>query len=152
MTGPGDTLVALVHAVDRLDWDGVRAAFADRLALDYTSLSGGEPEDLAADELIDRWRSLLPGFEATQHLLGPVLSSDTGDNSQAEAHVRAWHRIGDREWMVAGHYVAELTRDGDERRITALRLDTYYQEGDLDLPATATQRASTEPRQPTSTA
>ena len=125
-------LVVLVHAVDRLDWAGMRAVFADRLRLDYTSLNGGEPEELAADELIARWQDLLPGFDATQHLLGPVLA--TGDRT--EAHVRAHHWLGGAVWTVAGHYVAELAGD----RITALRLDTYHQDGDPDLPATATAR------------
>ena len=137
-----DVLVELVHAIDRLDWAGVRAAFADRLTLDYTSLSGGEPEELAAGELVGRWQGLLPGFEATQHLLGPVLATAGG----VEAHVRAHHWIGGSVWTVAGHYVAGLTGD----RITALRLDTYHQDGDLDLPATATARvARGEVRPPT---
>jgi hypothetical protein len=131
-----DVLVELVHAIDRLDWTGVRAAFADRLALDYTSLFGGEPEKLAADELVERWRGLLPGFEATQHLLGPVLVV----GSVVEAHVRAYHRIADAEggplWRVVGHYVAGL----DGGRISSLRLDTFFQDGNLDLAAAAQAR------------
>ena len=127
-------LVELVHAIDRLDWAGVRGAFADRVALDYTSLFGGEPEELAADELVARWKGLLHGFEATQHLLGPVLATPDG----LAAHVRAEHRIGDAVWLVAGHYVAGLAGG----RISALRLETYYQDGDLDLPATATGRVT----------
>lgn len=149
MTRPGDTLVTLVHAVDRLDWAGVRAAFADELALDYTSLSGGEPERLAAEELVGRWQALLPGFDTTQHLLGPVLERAAGDaEAHLEAHVRAYHRVDSTVWMVAGNYVATAARSGDAWRITALTLETYYQEGDLDLPATATERASTRPRPP----
>ena len=132
-----DALIDLVHAIDRLDWPGVRAVFADRLTLDYTSLNGGEPEDLAADELVARWQGLLPGFEATSHLLGPVRVH--GD--RLEAHVRAYHRIADAEggplWRVAGHYVATLDGDG---RITVFRLETHFQDGNLDLPAVAQAR------------
>jgi hypothetical protein len=131
-----DVLVDLVHAVDTLDWKGVREAFADRLALDYTSLFGGEPADLAADELVERWQGLLPGFTATQHLLGPVRTA--GDELQA--HVRAYHRIEDAPggplWIVAGHYRAGLAGG----RIAALTLDAYYQDGNLDLPAAAQAR------------
>jgi hypothetical protein len=132
-------LVVLVHAIDRLDWAGVRGAFADRLLLDYTSLNGGEPEDLAADELVERWRALLPGFEATNHLLGPVLA--TGDQDRLDAHVRAYHRIAGAEggplWRVAGHYVAGLDPAG---RIDALTLETHFQDGNLDLPTLALAR------------
>lgn len=134
-----DALVDLVHAVDQLDWPGVRAVFADRLELDYTSLNGGEPEDLAADDLVGRWQGLLPGFEATSHLLGPVRVR--GD--RVECHVRAEHRIADAAggplWRVAGHYVARVDGAG---RITALTLETHYQDGNLDLPAAALARVA----------
>lgn len=149
MTRPGDTLVDLVHAIDRLDWDGVRAAFADELDLDYTSLSGGEPERLAADELVARWRALLPGFDSTQHLLGPVRERTGGEagSAEVEAHVRAYHRVDEVTdpgplWIVAGNYVVTLARSGAGWRIAGLTLQTYYQDGNLDLPATATDRAS----------
>lgn len=51
-----DTLTRMLHAVDRLDWDGVRACFAGQLRVDYTELNG---------------------FDATQHLTGPVLLTES---------------------------------------------------------------------------
>jgi SnoaL-like domain len=59
------TLTRMLYAIDRLDWAEVRRCFADQVRIDYTELSGGESETLAADELIARWRGLLPGFDAT---------------------------------------------------------------------------------------
>lgn len=128
-----DVLVDLVHAIDVLDWDGVRAVLADRVTTDYTSLFGGSPVEQTGDELVAQWRALLPGFTATQHLLGPVRVS----GSSARAHVRACHYVDEARWIVAGHYRATITDDG---RISALVLDTYYQDGDLALPATAQKR------------
>ena len=128
-----DALVDLVHAIDTLDWDGVRAVLADRLTTDYTSLFGGEPQQQTGDELVEQWKALLPGFTATQHLLGPVRVS----GSSARAHVRACHCLDDARWIVAGHYRATLTDDG---RICALTLDTYYQDGDPSLPTAAQER------------
>ena len=128
-----DVLVDLVHAIDTLDWDGVRSVLADRLTTDYSSLFGGSPVEQSGDELVEQWRALLPGFTATQHLLGPVRVS----GSSARAHVRACHCVGEARWIVAGHYRATITDDG---RISALVLDTYYQDGDLDLPAAAQDR------------
>jgi SnoaL-like domain len=130
---PADVLVDLVHAIDALDWAGVRAVLADELTTDYTSLFGGSPVEQTGDELVAQWQALLPGFTATQHLLGPVRVS----GSSARAHVRAAHCVDGARWIVAGHYRATLTGDG---RISALVLDTYYQDGDRDLPATAQQR------------
>lgn len=152
MTGPGDTLVGLVHAIDRLDWDGVRAAFADQLSLDYTSLFGGEAERLPADDLVARWQGLLPGFDSTQHLLGPVRERTNAGEAAVEAHVRAYHRIDGADpstgvvWMVAGHYVVALVRQDGGWRISSLTLETHYQDGDLGLPDAAAERARTAPR------
>lgn len=125
-------LVRLVHAIDVLDWAGVRAVLGDRVLVDYTSLGGGEPAEVSGDDLVTTWQGLLPGFGATQHLLGPVVV--TGERE--EAHVRGYHHLDGSVWMIAGHYAAEVRGD----RIAALRLDTYYQDGDLDLPARATAR------------
>jgi hypothetical protein len=125
-------LVDLVHAIDTLDWAGVRAVLADRLTTDYTSLFGGSVVDQTGDELVEQWQGLLPGFTATQHLLGPVQVS----GSSVRAHVRATHCLDDARWIVAGHYRA-VVEDG---RITALTLDTYFQDGDPSLPEAAQAR------------
>src|SRR5690606_34429994 len=68
-----DLITRLLFAVDALDWAGVRAAFADEVEVDYTSLFGGSPERLPADELVTRWQGMLPGFAATQHQTGPIV-------------------------------------------------------------------------------
>lgn len=91
--GAGGVLVRLVHSVDRLDWRGARETFADELTVDYTSLSGGEVERLPADDLLSRWRELLPGFDATQHLLGPVRVTAGADEARVDAHVRGYHHL-----------------------------------------------------------
>lgn len=138
-----DVLTRLLHAVDALDWVTVRGALADEVRLDYTSLAGGEPETLAADDLIARWQGLLPGFDATQHLTGPVLlTDDGGPGVRADTHVVAWHRIAGTEgaetWVVHGHYTARLVGG----RIVALTLTVFFQDGNLDLPRLATERAA----------
>jgi len=143
----GGTAGSATVMFDRLDWPAVRDAFADDIRVDYTSLSGGEPETLRADDLIARWQGLLPGFDATQHLAGPVvLTGDGGPGVRADAHVRGYHHIqdpdGGQTWGVFGHYTARLA-DG---KITELTLQVFYQEGNLELPGTAAQRAATSPR------
>jgi hypothetical protein len=138
-----DVLTRMLHAVDALDWDTVRAALADRVRVDYTSLAGGEPETLAAGDLIARWRGLLPGFDATQHLTGPVLlSRDGGPGVRADTHVTGYHRMrragAPETWAVHGHYTARVA----EGKITELTLTVFFQDGQLNLPEVATQRAA----------
>jgi hypothetical protein len=52
-------VVASFHAVDRRDWAGTRRCLTDTVAVDYTSLFEGSAEQLAADDLLTRWRALL---------------------------------------------------------------------------------------------
>jgi SnoaL-like domain len=142
-----DVLTRLLHAVDRLDWVEVRHCLAGDVRVDYTELSGGEPETLAADDLVERWRGLLPGFDATQHMTGPVLvSQDGGPGVRADTHVRGYHRLGPETWAVHGHYVARFV-DG---KVAELTLQVFYQEGQLGLPEEARKRVALRPREPRS--
>jgi SnoaL-like domain len=131
-------IIRFFHDVDRKDWPAIRNGLTDPLETDYTSLFGGEPERLAADEMVDRWRALLPGFDVTQHLLGPIaVTGSDGDAATCECNVRAYHRLGGRVWMVAGRYT--LTVRGG--RVAGIVLHTLYEEGDRGLVEEATERA-----------
>ncbi|HEY8469192.1 MAG TPA: nuclear transport factor 2 family protein [Longimicrobiales bacterium] len=136
-----ELVTRMLFAVDGLDWAGVRAAFADEVHVDYTSLFGGTPERLSADELIERWQGLLPGFAGTQHLTGPIaVTFDGADEAVAETHVRAYHYVDGvpgGTWMVAGHYTIPVRRGAAGWRITGMRLALIRQEGDVDLAAVA---------------
>lgn len=139
-----ERVTLMLHAIDTLDWNGVDASFADQVNVDYTSLFGGEAATIPAQQLLLTWRSLLPGFDATQHLIGPVISEISSSSARAETHVRGYHRVkgadGGDIWMVAGHYVFQLRKHEGAWRISALTLIAYYQEGNTQLPVIATAR------------
>lgn len=134
----------LIHgffrAVDRRDWDRVAAGLARYVRLDYSSLFGGEPEDLTATEVIDRWRGLLPGFDATMHMLGPLVD---GVDGGLECNVRGYHALGDEVWMVAGWYTLTLTSSGESPRIAGITLATSYETGSRGLLDRAQERVAT---------
>jgi hypothetical protein len=127
-------LTRMLHAFDAHDWDTLRASFTDEVRIDYSSLFGGEPETITADDLLGRWRPFAEGLTATQHLTGPVVA--TGD--RLDTHVTAHHWLdgapGGDTWVVHGHYVVRVV-DG---RIAELTLRAFRQTGNLDLPALAT--------------
>ena len=149
---PSDAVTSMLHAIDRLDWQAVRRSFADRVTVDYSSLNGSPGAEVGADDLIAGWKALLPGFDATQHLLGPVVVSRSHDATIAETHVRGYHYIagadGGEVWMVAGHYAARLIEDAGAWAIASLTLTVFYQQGNLALPDLARTRAAsaTSPR------
>jgi hypothetical protein len=147
---PPDAVASMLLAVDRLDWPAVRQSFADRVMVDYRSLNGAPAAEVNADDLIAGWRAVMPGFDATQHLVGPVVASRDGDGTRAETHVRAYHHVaraeGGDSWMVAGHYSIRLLERHGRWQIVALTLTVFYQEGNLALPSIASARAASSPR------
>jgi hypothetical protein len=127
-------LTRMLHAVDARDFATARASFADEVHADYTSLWGGEAATVSGDVLIAGFRGIIPGFDATQHLTGPVITVD----GQLETHVAAHHWLDGEVWVVHGHYVATVAGG----KITGLTLVLHQQTGNLDLPARARARAA----------
>jgi ketosteroid isomerase-like protein len=131
--GDADALTRLLHAIDRLDWAAARACFADEVATDYTSLWGGEPETIPADDLISRWQEFTATLAATQHVTGPIVIRD----GHAETHVVAYHWLADGDvWTVHGHYIARIAGG----RIAELNLQTFYAGGHDGLPNLTARR------------
>ncbi|SEE44528.1 nuclear transport factor 2 family protein [Jiangella alba] len=133
-----NSVTSLLHAIDTLDWDRVLSVLADEVRLDYTSLWGGSAETVPGPEVVARWRALLPGFDATQHLTGPVLA----DGDRRTTTVRGYHHLVDGErrstWMVAGWYDIRVAGG----RVAAITLHATYEEGDRALTEAATARCA----------
>jgi hypothetical protein len=133
-------LFADLHQWDRL----VQEVFHDKVTVDYTSLFGGEVETLPSSELVARWKTALPGFESTQHLLGSHHVEIDKDTAKAIVHVRANHflpnTMGGDTWVVGGTYYYELTRTDTGWRVHSSRLAKSYVEGNQHLLALAQQR------------
>lgn len=146
MTEAGDTVTRMLHAVDAKDWDGVRAEFADRLDMDYSSLFGDPPARVDADQQVAGWRQFAGAFDVTEHITGPIVVTHADGGAVARTHVRAYHRVlgapGGDVWMVAGHYLVKLAPAGERWKITGITLTVFYQEGNREIPAIARDRAA----------
>lgn len=60
----------------------------------------------------------------------------------ATSHVRATHWIGTESWTVGGIYTHRLERGADGWRVTRMRLQRLYEEGDRGLVERAARRAA----------
>ncbi|MEM6587969.1 MAG: nuclear transport factor 2 family protein [Pseudomonadota bacterium] len=136
------TLVSSIPlAVDRAAYDLAEAAFAEEIVIDYTSLWGGEPATMTPAALMDAWRGIVPGFDATWHELGPVEVTVTGDTAVATAFVDGRHWIEDQIWRPVGTYHWDVAQIDGEWRVTRMEFDMTAEYGDRGLAALAVERA-----------
>lgn len=138
-----DAATAIAAGADRHDWPRVRAAFGDRVTLDYTSLWGGEPTTQAADEVVAAWSSFLPGFDTTQHLVAnhTVLEID-GDSARMEADFQATHRIEEEIWVLQGRYAYDLAKVGGTWKVRGMVMTSTGETGDRGLVEQAQAQAA----------
>lgn len=59
--------------LDHCQWDELPDLFTDEVALDYTSLNGGEPVTVPRKAMVQKWRENREGLAATQHLISNQL-------------------------------------------------------------------------------
>lgn len=137
------TLVASIPlAVDRATYDLAEAAFAEEVVIDYTSLWGGEPSTMTPAALMEGWKGIVPGFDATWHELGPVDVMIEDDRATATAKVDARHWIGEKLWRPIGVYYWDLTRTDDDWRVTRMVFDMTNEIGDRALTEEAMARTA----------
>ncbi|TKB69765.1 MAG: nuclear transport factor 2 family protein [Mesorhizobium sp.] len=125
---------------DLREWNRVRSYLAARVTTDYTSLFGGEATTSDRDALIALWQGLLPGCDATQHLITNITVEGAGNDAVARSHVRATHWIGGRFWTVGGSYLHRLVRTPAGWRVNAIAIHRLYEEGDRAVLAAAADR------------
>lgn len=138
-----NTVNQMAFAADSRNWSLCRTTFAGEVFVDYTSMAGGEPATIPADALISSWEGLLPGFTATQHLLGSHVVEVDGETAVCNAHFQATHILDDETWTLGGRYHFRLQNNGGTWQITAITMTALWSVGDqADLLAQATERAT----------
>jgi hypothetical protein len=146
MTGDGlsdrldvvDVCTRMCWHTDKREWDRLRTdVFTGKVLVDYTSLNGGAPTELTAEELIAAWRGLLADLTATQHLLTNHLVRIEGDTALATADFQATHllpnALGGPLWTLGGHYRFTLRRTTAGWRIDGLTMTAVWAEGNRHI-------------------
>lgn len=127
-----DAVAELFVATDDKDWTRVRAVFADSVDFDVTSLVGGEPAVLSADQIVDGWREGLQNVPIVHHQIGNMRVALRGDQAKVFCYGMATHHnpaAADKKttWFV-GSYDLRLARVDGEWKITAFRFNSKYVE------------------------
>ncbi|MCG8579474.1 MAG: nuclear transport factor 2 family protein [Bacteroidales bacterium] len=130
----------LFVASDNRDWDTVEAIFADKVELDYSSMNGNPAVELSPQQITDAWKTILPGFTATHHQLGNFITHLNGETADVFCYGTATHYLEHEAgniWTVVGSYNLQLIKDGNNWRVTKMRLNFKYQDGNAQLPQAA---------------
>ena len=127
----------VVWLSDRRDWAALHDILAEEVDFDYTSLNGGEPMRMPRRAVVNGWRTVLGGLQATQHLVSNQLVTVDGDTAQYTASVLATHVLpndqGEPTWTVGGHYLYTLARTEGEWRITGIKMTADWTAGNRDI-------------------
>jgi hypothetical protein len=129
------TLTAIFKGADTHNWQLILDAMDTNILLDYSSLSGNPPATLPATQIVDAWKSFLPGFHRTHHQLSDFQILENGSSASAHFSGVADHFISTDVWTVQGTYDAELKQVNGHWRITLLRFNLQKQSGNTELPA-----------------
>ena len=141
-----ETVSKFFIAVDQRNWDEVQKIFNDTVLLDYTSMAGGEPADLASQQIIDAWKGLLPGFDQTHHQLGNFIVEADTEIAKVFCYGTATHYLENETmlnvWTVVGTYDLELQNMEGNWRISKMKFNLKYFDGNNALPGLAHRRLS----------
>lgn len=122
------------RTVDAKDWPACRAFFTAEIEVDFTSLTGGDPGRMPADDLVfNGWAVNLHADKASHHMhTGHHITVD-GDRATCFTKGYAWNRLerptGSELWEVWGDYIHQLQRVDGEWKCTGMTFIATYARG-----------------------
>ncbi|MBD2074971.1 nuclear transport factor 2 family protein [Phormidium sp. FACHB-592] len=118
---------------DRRDWQACRDVFSDHVETDYTSLNGGQPTSVNADDLINGWKAFFTQtFTTIQHLIGSHVVTITGDRAICLSNFQAHHVYLDTQkgtWTLGGFYEHTLVHTAEGWRVNRMKMTWTWEQG-----------------------
>jgi hypothetical protein len=131
---------AIINAVngiaifaDLRDWNRCRQSFTDQVEFDYTSLTGGKPMTMAADQQIQQWTDFFKNtFKSTQHVVGSHIITINGNTATCLSNFQAHHTYLDSKkgaWILSGWYNHDLIRVSDRWKVNKMKMTWTWENG-----------------------
>ncbi len=122
------------NAVDEKNWVRARTFFADRVNVDFTSLAGGKPAQITADELIGGWRENLYSEKKSFHQRGNHRIEIDGEKAEVFSKGYAFNLIEKGKvkglWEVWGNYTHTLEKTDSGWKVLGMTLTVTRARGD----------------------
>lgn len=118
-----DVMLRYAATVDEKDYEGYRALFTD----DVQVVGMGQKEFNGMDDFFPWWKNAIDQYDATQHMLGPMLATIDGDTAKTRSDVQATHYPkGDKETTITlwATYKTDMRRVDGEWKISRHELVT----------------------------
>jgi hypothetical protein len=136
-----DTLTTLFVATDERDWQAVREVLTPEVHFDMTSLAGGTPTTLTAEQIAGAWEKGLAPIEHVHHQVGNFHVQLDGAEADASCYGVAYHYrrhpSGRNTRVFVGTYAFRLRADGGRWRVSSFRYDVKFVDGNPTLESDA---------------
>jgi hypothetical protein len=128
----------IVDEIDNLcdakNWQKLRELFADEVEIDFTSIAGGEPSTVSADELVGAWERNLYAEKKTFHQRTNHRIETDGDRAFVFSKGYAFNLLETGEvtglWEIWANYTHNLKLTESGWRVSGMTLDVVHQRGD----------------------
>jgi ketosteroid isomerase-like protein len=121
------------NAVDAKDWQRCRGYFTDEIYADFTSLAGGSPGNMPADDLIEAWAANLYADKLSHHMRTNHRVTIDGDRAEVFSKGYALNilrrRTGSDLWEVWGNYTHTLERTSEGWKCSGMTFVVTYARG-----------------------
>jgi hypothetical protein len=120
-------------ATDDKDWEICRGYFTDEIFADFTSLAGGEPGRMPADDLVNAWKTNLYAEKLSHHMRTNHRISIREDRAEVFSKGYALNILrrdtGSDLWEVWGEYIHTLERTQEGWRCSGMTFVVTHARG-----------------------
>jgi hypothetical protein len=132
-----DVVTQLFVGTDRRDWESVKKCLERHVLFDMSSLTGGSPATLTAQQIVEGWDSGLEPIKHVHHQAGNYIIDIKGAEAHAFCYAIAYHyretKSGRNTRVFVGSYDFDLRRHGDEWKIATFKFNLKFIDGNPQI-------------------
>jgi hypothetical protein len=133
-----DAVIRMFVATDERDWPTVESCFTEPFTLDMTSMVGGSPVTMTPRQVANAWAEGFETLDSIHHQVGNFQTSVEGHRATVRCYGVAFHHraaiaAAVKSRTFVGTYEIELSPHSDRWRISKLKFNLKFIEGNLEL-------------------
>jgi hypothetical protein len=134
-----DVVNQLFISTDNRDWAKVKACFTNDVLFDMTSMTGGEPVTMTAEQIVEGWDNGLKALKAVHHQAGNYVVDLQNSEAEVFCYGIALHYLpnptSQNTRTFVGSYNFHLSKADGSWRIDRFKFNLKFIDGNLNLEA-----------------